>query len=337
HCHMLIWLEGGLNPNEIKDRILQKDKQNFKDHLLRYLEDTISTCIPELSEEHVSMPSQTVHPCSTRGVNFEKTENDLLETMRKKDMHLLAKKCQTHRHSKTCWKYWRGPPKPKECRFNLDEKNVHPISFTDPDTGEITLKCLDGLVNHFNMSILEAMRCNMDIKFIGSGPAAKVILYYITDYITKSQLKTHVALAAMETAVHKLEAYNPNDDDCTLRAKKMLQKCAHSMISHQELSAQQVCLYLMDFEDHFTSHEYRHLYWTNFESFIEKCSPSPECNRSSMADDTTAETTHDHVHDTEGTLDDEDDELNQDQRLRHQEQQRLAVRGPHHTHIAAHL
>jgi len=189
--------------------------------------------------------------------------------MCKKDMHLLAGKCQTHRHSKTCWKYWRGPPEPKECHFDLDKKNVHLISFTDPDTGEITLKCLDGLVNHFNTSILEAMRCNMDIKFISSGPAAKAILYYIADYITKSQLKTHVALAAMEMAVHKLETFDPNDDDCTLRVKKMLQKCAHSMISHQELSAQQVCSYLMDFEDHFTSHEYHHLYWTNFESFIE--------------------------------------------------------------------
>ncbi|KAG1851020.1 hypothetical protein C8R48DRAFT_750064 [Suillus tomentosus] len=271
HCHMLIWLEGGLNPNEIKDRILQNEEQSFRERLLQYLEDTISTC-----------------------VNFQNTtEEDGLETMRKKDIHLLAKKCQTHRHSKTCWKYWKGPPEPKECQFDLDEKNIHPISLTDPITGEITLKCLDGLVNHFNASILEAMRCNMDIKFIGSGPAAKAILYYITDYITKSQLKTHVALAAMETAIHKLEIYDPNDD-CTLRAKKMLQKCAHSMISHQELSAQQVCSYLMDFEDHFTSHEYRGLYWTNFESFVEECNPSPD---------------HSHSGDTEGALDEPNEEF----------------------------
>jgi hypothetical protein len=229
--------------------------------------------------------------------------------MRAKDLHLLAKKCKTHRHSTTCWKYWKGPPEPRECRFDLDKKNVHPISFTDPDTGEITLKCLDGLVNHFNASILEAIRCNMDIKFIGSGPAAKAILYYITDYIMKSNLKTHVTLAAMETVVHKLEVYNPNEDNCTVRAKKMLQKCAHLMISHQELSAQQVCSYLMDFEDHFTSHEYRHLYWTNFESYIEKCDPSPECSRSSMADDTMTRTIHDQGDDMEGILDEQDEEL----------------------------
>ncbi|KAG0694564.1 hypothetical protein DFH29DRAFT_1006217 [Suillus ampliporus] len=149
----------------------------------------------------------------------------------------------------------------------------------------------------------------MDIKFIGSGPAAKAILYYITDYITKSQLKTHVALAAMETAIHKLEEYNPNDDECTLQAKKMLQKCAHSMISHQELSAQQVCSYLMDFEDHFPSHEYRNLYWTNFETFVEECNPSPECNQPL---DTMKATDNDE-NNTEKTMDsaDEDSDLQQ--------------------------
>ena len=44
-----------------------------------------------------------------------------------------------------------------------------------------------------------------------------------------------------------------------------------------ELSAQQVASYLMDYEDHFTSHEYRNLYWTSFEAFINKQDPSPEC------------------------------------------------------------
>ncbi|KAG1847645.1 hypothetical protein DFJ58DRAFT_717148 [Suillus subalutaceus] len=204
HCHMLIWLKGGLNPNEIKDSNITKKMYQYR--------------------------NQTFHPCSTRG----------------KDAHFLAKKCRIHRHSKMCWKYWRGPPELKECCFDLDEKNIHPISLTDPDTGEITLKCLDSLVNHFNASILEAMRLQYGYK------------------------------------VHRFRAGCESDT--------MLQKCAHSMISHQELSAQQVCSYLMDFEDHFTSPEYRGLYWTNFESFVEK-------------------TTHNYDDDTKGNLDGHDEEL----------------------------
>jgi hypothetical protein len=42
-------------------------------------------------------------------------------------------------------------------------------------------------------------------------------------------------LAALELAVRKLGEYNPLDDELTIQAKQMLQKCAHAMISQQEL------------------------------------------------------------------------------------------------------
>lgn len=46
------------------------------------------------------------------------------------------------------------------------------------------------------------------MKFIGSGPLAKAVLYYITDYIAKSQLKSHVTFTASELAVKKLGEYH---------------------------------------------------------------------------------------------------------------------------------
>lgn len=61
----------------------------------------------------------------------------------------------------------------------MDEKNYVPVSTFDPKSGELTLRCMDGLVNNFNQTILDCIRCNMDIKFIGSGASAKAILYYI--------------------------------------------------------------------------------------------------------------------------------------------------------------
>ncbi|KIK67021.1 hypothetical protein GYMLUDRAFT_156714 [Collybiopsis luxurians FD-317 M1] len=45
---------------------------------------------------------------------------------------------------------------------------------------------------------MKAVRCNMDITSVGSGASAQAVLYYITKYITKSRLKTHVAYAALE-------------------------------------------------------------------------------------------------------------------------------------------
>ncbi len=49
------------------------------------------------------------------------------------------------------------------------------------------------------------------------------------------------------------------------------------MLSHQELSGQQVSSYLLDFEDHFKSHEFQGLYWTSFEAYINAQCPSSEC------------------------------------------------------------
>ncbi|KAH7924614.1 hypothetical protein BV22DRAFT_1012894, partial [Leucogyrophana mollusca] len=287
HCHMFVWLEGGLDPNEIKKRVLEEGDVQFRDRLLTFLDDSMSNSIPSDPGPEVVVPSTNHHPCSVRGFangNPANLSEEQLSRARQKDMHHLVTKCQSHIHSATCFKYWKGPPEPRECRFDLDESNFCAQSLVDENTGELCLRCLDGMVNNFNATMLEVIRCNMDIQFIGSGASAKAILYYITDYITKSQLKTHVAFAALELAVSKLGEYDPAEDDLTVRSKRLLQKCAYAMISHQELSAQQVCSYLMDFEDHFTSHEYRRFYWTSFENYINSIDPSPE-SESTCVDD----------------------------------------------------
>ena len=185
-----------------------------------------------------------------------------------KDINRLAERVQRHRHSHTCYKHYK-PGEQRSCRFNLKEENFRPESCINPETGEICLRCLDGLVNNFNMTILEAVRCNMDIQFIGSGESAKAMIYYITDYITKSQLKSHVAYTALQLAVKKTEEL-PNDDDFTTHSKRLLQKCAYALISHQEMSAQQVASYLMGYEDHFTSDRFNVLYWASFERYVER-------------------------------------------------------------------
>ncbi|THU76714.1 hypothetical protein K435DRAFT_591017, partial [Dendrothele bispora CBS 962.96] len=281
HCHLLVWVEGGLNPNDLKDRVL-KDEE-FKSRLIDFLEDTISTCVPDDVPDAPSVQSSTFHPCSVRGAPVDLV-GDQLQAASQKDFHNLVNSCQVHAHTKTCYKYCRDG-EAKFCRFDLDESNVQPDTIVNPETGEIELKCSNGLVNSYNETIIKAVRCNMDIKFIGSGASAKAILYYITDYITKTQLKAHVAYAALEVAIGKVGCADDTTNDAALRAKKVLQKCAFSMISQQELSAQQVCSYLMDLEDHFTSHSFRRLYWSNVERYINDIEPSPECYVTSPIDE----------------------------------------------------
>jgi hypothetical protein len=49
HYHMLVWLHGTLNPDEIKKCIVDDHDEEFKARLLAFLDDTISNSIPPMS------------------------------------------------------------------------------------------------------------------------------------------------------------------------------------------------------------------------------------------------------------------------------------------------
>ncbi|THV00423.1 hypothetical protein K435DRAFT_657218, partial [Dendrothele bispora CBS 962.96] len=273
HCHMLVWLEGGLNPNEIRERVLSQSHSDFTERLVRYLDDVISTDIPEVDVE-----SDLPHPCLLRHVRKRKDESKTnFDSRRRSDLRRLVEKTQVHKHNFTCYKYWKGGSSPKTCRFDLDEKNVRASTSVDPNTGEIFLRQCNGLINPYNPTMLSAMRCNMDIKFIGSGTSAKAILYYVTDYITKAQLKAHVAFGALDAALKRLGPYDANCETLSERGKQLLNRCAYMMLSHQELSAQQVASYLMEYGDYYSSHNFKPLLWTQFEKFIDDQCHSAEC------------------------------------------------------------
>src|SRR5260370_8369110 len=96
------------------------------------------------------------------------------------DFHSLVSKCQVHKHTHTCWKFIKKHlPCPEDCRFNLSESNHNETSCFDNETAEHHPKISDGMVNNFCKTIICAICCNMDIKFIGSRPSAKAVLYYI--------------------------------------------------------------------------------------------------------------------------------------------------------------
>ena len=280
HCHCLVWLEGGLNPSEIKHRLISRQGSEFEQRLIAFLETNISSCIPPDPGHVGGVPSSNQHPCTVRPLRQTETESSLeFQARRAKDLHTLAAACQKHSHSATCFKYCKDPSA-QTCRFGLDPSNFVPKTTVDYGSGELLYQCLDGLVNPFNSVILELVRCNMDIKFIGSGQSAKAILYYITNYVSKSQLKMHVVYNALQTAIRKLQT--PIADDRLAlalsikdQARIMLRKAANAIVSMQELSAQQVALYAIRGADNYTSHTFTRLFWRQFECHIDHTFPLP--------------------------------------------------------------
>ncbi|KAF8340221.1 hypothetical protein F5887DRAFT_1062648 [Amanita rubescens] len=272
HCHMLVWLEGALNPNEIRERLLIPTDKHFEKKLIDYLETNIATNLPLDPGDISNVLSSSNHPCSVRCV-----------VPFAKDMHNLVQKCQLHTHSATCFKYCKNS-QDLTCRFRIDAKNHRPHTTVDYETGEIAYQCQNGLINNYNQTIIESLRCNMDIKFIGSGTSAKAILYYITDYVSKAQLKMHVVYSALEIAINKLQSapqlfVEPASEDAEQEfACAMIRKAANSIVALQELSAQQVALFSLCGSDCYTSHSFRRLFWRHMEEYLNRMMPltSPE-------------------------------------------------------------
>ena len=274
HCHMVVWVHGGLNSDEIRERAMADS--GWKDRLVGFLDETICNVIPADPDPDLSVQSCQHHACSVRGVSLD-LDPCLEGTLkaRVKDLRNVIQECQSHSHTSTCYKYCK-PGEPKECRFKLDETNVEATTHFS-EAGSLVMRRLDGMVNNYCPTIAEACRCNSDIKFMASGDAAKSVLFYITDYISKPQQKSHVSFGALEVALKKLGDYDPTETDPDTRLKQTLQKCVFSVMSKQELSGQEVASDLKGHGDHYSSRKHRNLYWTAFERSINADVPSPEC------------------------------------------------------------
>ncbi|KAI0362715.1 hypothetical protein OH77DRAFT_1380437, partial [Trametes cingulata] len=107
-----------------------------------------------------------------------------------------VKKCgealQRHTCRDVCHKYGNEG----RCRFMFPHE-VIPSSYYDKQTKSIVLRTLDPTVNFYNPYLLVYCRHNHDIKCILSGKAAKAAMFYITDYITKMDMKTYESLSLL--------------------------------------------------------------------------------------------------------------------------------------------
>ncbi|KAG1740759.1 uncharacterized protein EDB91DRAFT_1008802, partial [Suillus paluster] len=77
-------------------------------------------------------------------------------------------------------------------------------SHFDADTNSVVLMCRDGTVNYFNPYILVSHHHNHNIKCILSGKGAKAVMFCISDYITKMDVKTYEVLSLLSHAVARI-------------------------------------------------------------------------------------------------------------------------------------
>lgn len=248
HAHFLIWLVGGLNPSDIHEKL--KQDINFERRLFSYFEDIISHHFPDVDitfdnkyEPRKECPPQPPPFPLEKKNSMSNVWKSFMDT----EVKILGEHLQRHKCRDVCHKYGNTDT----CRFQFPHK-VEPISFFELSSNSVVLKCLDPMVNYFNRYLLVFCRHNHDIKSILSGKAAKAAMFYITDYITKMDVKTYQVLTLLSRAVGQLP-FQENSSSSE-QAKKLLHKCLAQFTKQQQIHAQQAAHYLRGFRDGIKSH-----------------------------------------------------------------------------------
>ena len=164
----------------------------FLDDVARFMESILH------QENPVFGPDEQLFDCDPQYLSkratylddFNNCDDDMIVALKKQkfksDVRHLAKKCNHHkcRMPGVCNKYDGD-----KCPFDYPRALVQATKFTN---GVIQLKRLDHRCNNYNRSMMASLRCNMDVQMLTNiGQDVRACVFYITDYITKSELSIH--------------------------------------------------------------------------------------------------------------------------------------------------
>ncbi|TFK48425.1 hypothetical protein OE88DRAFT_1634621, partial [Heliocybe sulcata] len=202
HLHLLLWISGSLSPQEIRTNMMDVNSA-FRQKMLEYLEGAhqghfIDKNLSEVendvkfaeSDPLYKNPTQTLPdippvPCNHSSdpqcprcdtsnkwwIKFKGTVNDLLY---RSNIHSCGDHCLVNGVCKARF------PRP-----------IIPQTIVDDNDGSIQLKKLEERLNTFTPTLTYLLRSNSDVTSLLSGTALKAVVAYVTDYITKTPLKTY--------------------------------------------------------------------------------------------------------------------------------------------------
>ena len=292
HLHMLLWIRGSPSPDELRSKILDPDS-DFRQKLVEYLESVhagdfllknkaeveadvhVASQSPDYKNPTETLPEpppQLCHNIPRNDCNrcasvtswwsrFQGTVNDLLL---KSNIH----KCSTNRNKdgsqnkarpyKGCLDNIWGRCKARFPRTLFERTEI------DMETGGINMKKRESWLNTFTYLVTYLFRCNTDITSLRSGTAIKGVLLYVTNYVTKPSLKTHVIFATVRSMFQKHSGIIGGSDTRNEKARKLMTRIVNSLSAKLEIGSPMACMYLLGNPDHYTDHTFAPFYWQSF-------------------------------------------------------------------------
>ncbi|KAJ3771976.1 hypothetical protein FB446DRAFT_765148 [Lentinula raphanica] len=255
HLHGLIFSKKNISPLEMKNLLLDPST-DFQKRLIAYIEsvrigefltgskDHVKSVVsnaetsPNYISPELTLPTPPPLPCEYYRKWFESYQTTVDDLLFKSNLH-------------DCFRAFY--PDGTIPRF---PREVHNYSFVDSDSGHLFLKKLEPWLNDISPAITYMLRCNTDVTSLLSGTAIKAAVAYVTDYITKPGLKTHVIFDSVRVIFEKNTDIVHGSQTDKEKSRLLMTKMVNLLATKLELGSPMIY--------HYTSHFFIPLYWSTF-------------------------------------------------------------------------
>ena len=291
HLHLLLWIKGCLNPEDMRKKILGEDS-TWRKKVLDWLErchmgdfingthEDVLKRIGELKEEvnyvdptmtlpvpppdpcpnHVDQLDNSCHSCTALlqwSGNYRDVVDDLLLRSNVHNCNKGTRKDGTRKkkvdHAACMDNKW-GKCKARFPRLTMLKSIID-------ETGAIMLRKLEPWINTFTPLVTYVFRCNTDVTSLSSGTAIKAVIIYVSDYVVKPTLKTHVIFDSIRTVFQKSGEMMGGNLPTKEKARRFMTKVANLLSAKAEMGAPMIAMYLLGNPDHYTGHTFVPFYW----------------------------------------------------------------------------
>ncbi|KAK4699453.1 ATP-dependent DNA helicase PIF1, partial [Phenoliferia sp. Uapishka_3] len=276
HAHGKTTMHALPSRTELLNRLQDPVNVEWKDRFLHFIDTHIKNEFDEQAERDVERLHQRSdwsnsfslddrHP-TIRPAPDPYLPSEEYEAQCEIDRAIVGSRTLLHSHNRSC------------TRKNLDKSTCTPsfrrwffvLSTHVSDEGRIVQKRLSSVVNSHNPVAIrfDHMRCNHDLKALFLDPRTAAFSYYMTKYMTKTELSLHrfYALASIAANIQVESRLDCSTD--LLNAKQLITKCCNRVGAEMEYSAPAVAFYLLFRKDHFSSETFEGLHLAMFSSRI---------------------------------------------------------------------
>ncbi|PPQ75527.1 hypothetical protein CVT24_013233 [Panaeolus cyanescens] len=303
HLHLLLWIKGTPSPQEVRDKLCSDRTSEWANNLIKYLEscsvgefmtgtrEDVESMVSakEKVDGHIepslALPTAPPLACKRHSLNnstqqedsqrlncktcsaYSAWESNYFETVDEILLGANVHDCTRGYKKDGSRKNNTSAPGCMDNKWNKCKARF-PRAIVDKthidDTGVVILKKKEKWINTVTPVLSYLTGTNTDVTSLASGTAIKAVIMYVSDYITKTSLKTHTIFDTVRGTFQKHGEILNGSNRMQDKARAFMTKVVNQLSAKAELGAPMICMYLLKNPDHYTSHEFVVFYWRTY-------------------------------------------------------------------------